>query len=144
MSQAECRLLDPELIPKTLWASASDTLFIAPTLAKAYETLIDRHSLRGLSQSRDPDDPPLGGLSQEHTDKHFAQAFDGSVARVELALLDPKQAANLTSNALIPDCHGLRNTRGWVSGWGGSLRGFSSRDTEIDACSKRSTAHAPE
>lgn len=101
MTQGERRLLDLELIPLTLWSPASETLFIPPYLATAYETLIDRYALRKLSESRDPDDPPVGGPSQAHTDKHFAQAFDGSVARMELALLDPKQAAPLASSALI-------------------------------------------
>lgn len=101
MTQDEPRFLGPGLIPGTLWSPASETLFIPPSLAMAYETIIDRHSLRGLSESRDPDNPPVGGPSQDHTDKHFAQAFDGSVARMELAFLDPKQAAPLASNALI-------------------------------------------
>ncbi len=45
------RLLDPALIPKSLWVPESETLFIAPSLAKAYEILVDRHLLRGLSES---------------------------------------------------------------------------------------------
>lgn len=95
------RLLDPALIPRTLWVPESEILFIPTSLAKAYVTLVDRHSLRGLSESRNADDPPTGGVSQEHTDQHFAQAFDGSAARVELAMLDPKQATPLSSDALI-------------------------------------------
>ena len=101
MSLGKFRLLDPAHVPRTLWTRESEVLSIPPSLAKAYETLIDRHSLRELSESRDNDNPPTGGPSQEHTNQHFAQAFDGSVARVELALLDPKRAATLPSNALI-------------------------------------------
>jgi hypothetical protein len=97
----EYRLLDPALVPGTLWSPESETLFIPPSLADAYVTLIDRHSLRQLSESRNSGDPPTGGPSEEHTKQHFAQAFDGSVARAELALLDPKQAVTSSSNALV-------------------------------------------
>jgi hypothetical protein len=100
MTQGE-RLLDPTVIPKTLWVPGSNTLSIPPSLAKSYAVLIDRKSLRTLSESRDPREPPVGGLTQVLTDQHFAQAFDGSVARMELALLDPLFAATLSSNALI-------------------------------------------
>lgn len=47
-----------------------------------------------------PDPAPVGGHSQEHTDLHFAHAFDGSVARAELALLDPLQQVPLTAATL--------------------------------------------
>ncbi len=63
--------------------------------------LVNRHSLWELATSRNPNDPPLGGLSKQKTDEHFAQAFDGSVARTQLALLDPLLHLNRTSNAFI-------------------------------------------
>ncbi len=106
MSQGE-RLLDPRAIPETLWLQASEVLFIPPSLATAYETLIDRHSLWELSNSRDSENPPVGGLTEELTNQHFAQAFDGSVARTELALLDPKHVATPACNALITSLAGI-------------------------------------
>jgi len=100
MTQDRPRVLDPRLIPQSLWSSEAGILLIPPSLATAYRVLVDRWSLRELSESRGPDDPPVGGLSQADTDKHFAQAFDGSAARMELALLDPKRAFTHCSDAL--------------------------------------------
>jgi hypothetical protein len=100
MSKNE-RLLEPRIIPESLWSPLSEILFLPPSVAKAYENLIDRHSLSELSKAREHGDPPVGGPSQERTDQHFAQAFDGSLARMELALLDPKRIATVSSNALI-------------------------------------------
>jgi len=105
VSQCE-RLLDPRTIPKTLWSWASEVLFIPPSLAKAYETLIERYCLRDLSNSRNSQTAPVGGLTEDLTNQHFAQAFDGSVARTELAMLDPRQVATLASNALITSLAG--------------------------------------
>ena len=95
------RLLDPGLIPATLWSRELDLLLIPPSLATSYELLIDRCHLRELSESRDANNPPVGGLSQAEVDKHFAQAFDGSAARMELALLDPNGVVTHCSDALI-------------------------------------------
>ncbi len=108
MSQPKYRLLEPACVPNSLWDPASETLLIAPSLANAYRLLIDRHSLLALSASRDPNDPPVGGASQERTDQYFAQAFDGSAARTQLALLDPKESASLCSNALVSSLAGGR------------------------------------
>lgn len=69
----------------------------------AYRELVERHSLQNLARARDS---PVGGLSSEETDKHFAQAFDGSVARLELALLDPKGHLGQWSDFLINNFSG--------------------------------------
>lgn len=65
MSAKERRLLDPALLPVSLWEPESQTLLLPPILAKAYETVVDRHNLRELSESRDPDNPPIGGLDKK-------------------------------------------------------------------------------
>lgn len=106
MNIKEQRLLDPANLPKSLWEASPEMLFISPELAKAYKTLIIRHGLEALSQSRDSKNPPTGGFSQEETDKHFAQAFDGSAARAQLAVLDPKQEVPRASNAFIKQLSG--------------------------------------
>ncbi|CAG0987660.1 hypothetical protein ANRL3_02552 [Anaerolineae bacterium] len=95
------RILPPELLPTTLWDSENKILNIPPELSKVYETIIDRHDLRELANSRTKDDSPVGGLTQEETSKHFAQAFDGSVARTQLAFLDPNNDLAETSNTFI-------------------------------------------
>jgi hypothetical protein len=45
-------------------------------------------------------------MSQEATDEHFAQAFSGSVARAQLAVLDPKQEVTRAANAFIETLSG--------------------------------------
>ena len=100
MIRAE-RLLNPSSVPETLWQPNSNILFIPPALAKSYATVIDRNGLRSLSEMRTSEEGPVGGRTKALTDQHFAQAFDGSMARMELALLDPLLDATPTSNALI-------------------------------------------
>ncbi len=102
------RLLDPKALPRTLWNAESKALLLPAELSRAYETLIDRRGLRELAESRDPNDPPVGGLDQERSDRHFAQAFDGSVARTQLALLDPNNDVPLVSNSFISCLAGNR------------------------------------
>jgi len=95
------RILPPELLPITLWDSENKLLNLPPELAQVYMTLIDRHNLRELANLRAKSDSPVGGFTQEETNKHFAQAFAGSVARTQLAFLDPKDDLAETSNAFI-------------------------------------------
>ena len=95
------RLLDPTLLPVTLWEPSEQVLILPPILASAYEAIIDCHNLRLLAASRNRDNPPVGGLTQEKADEHFAQAFDGSAARTQLALLDPKGEVSDASDAFI-------------------------------------------
>lgn len=97
----EARLVNPSSLPRSLWDSANGVLILPTSLTAAYERVIDRYGLRELATTRDMKDPPVGGLDQERTDKHFAQAFDGSCARAQLALLDPKNEVPLASNAFI-------------------------------------------
>lgn len=75
-------------------------LFIAPALATAYLASLDAHGLDALSKGPRPDPPPVGGLSKEATDAHFAHAFDGSAARAQLALLDPTNEVKTTAQTL--------------------------------------------
>lgn len=95
------RLLNPSLIPFSLWDRTSEVLEIPSALTKTYVSLVDAKGLRELGTTRDPKSGPVGGITKESTEKHFAQAFDGSVARALLALLDPKNQAGSTSNTFI-------------------------------------------
>lgn len=95
------KILPPDLLPKSLWDATTETVLLPPTLSLSYKKLIKKHKLEELVEKRDPQNPPVGGLSQERTDEHFAQAFDGSVARAQLALLDPKKDVTCASNAFI-------------------------------------------
>jgi hypothetical protein len=84
------RILPPEDLPDTLWHRDSQELHIPPALADAYRRAVADHQLWELSTTRSSGDSPVGGLSKQDSDTHFAQAFSGSVARAELAVLDPK------------------------------------------------------
>jgi len=101
MSATEKPLLDSKLLPSSLWDSETRIIHLPPILADAYQLLIDRYGLRLLAESRDSKNPPRGGLTKEKTDEHFAQAFDGSVARAQLAVIDPKEELSRASNAFI-------------------------------------------
>ena len=75
------RLLAPSNIPTTLWNPTSDVLSLPVLLSDAYIKLVDAKGLRELGISRDQKSGPVGGISKESTEQHFAQAFDGSAAR---------------------------------------------------------------
>lgn len=90
MSTNFSRLVRPDDLPDSLWDRSDQVLSLAPSLVRAYTTLLDRHGLRTLAMQAPPPDGPVGGVSKEDTDKHLAWAFPGSAARVQLAVLDPK------------------------------------------------------
>lgn len=108
MSDMKRRLFDPSLIPASLWDPKSTNLRLPPTLARAYSVVIQRHGLSALAESRDPKNSPIGGITQERTDQHFAQAFDGSAARAQLALLDPNGEVGPASDACLASLMGNR------------------------------------
>jgi len=83
---ASNRLLEPGRLPKTLWDSEKKILMLPKAFSQAYEKLIDRYALRELVISRTIEDSPVGGLDKPATDKHFAQQFDNSAARAQLAI----------------------------------------------------------
>lgn len=93
--------LDPAFLPKKLWDPDTCFLHIPENLARCYEAVIDRHGLRELAGSRTRDDSPIGGIDQVSTDKHFAQQFDNSVARAQLALTNVKGEVDAASDALL-------------------------------------------
>lgn len=103
---AASRLLAPERLPQTLWDSDNKILRLPNALARAYETLIDRHSLRELAQSRTIEDSPVGGLDKSSTDKHFAQQFDNSAARAQLAVTNSTKEVSRVSNAILQTLSG--------------------------------------
>lgn len=96
----EPRLLRPERIPETLWLEDSGTLVLPASLCKIYEDLVKENGLwEQATTARSAG--PVGGLTKGETDQHFARSFDGSAARILLALLDPRREVGLTSNTFI-------------------------------------------
>lgn len=100
MSVSE-QLLNPESLPATLWDKEDQFLRLPAEYAAAYERLIDRYGLRVLATSRTEKDSPTGGISKAETDQHFAQQFDNSAARAQLALTNVTGDVISVSNALI-------------------------------------------
>ena len=95
------RLLEPANIPITLWNKAIGALSLPTHLSEIYVSIIESKGLRVLGEARPGGDGPVGGIDKRSTDTHFAQAFDGSVARALLAVLDPKSEVGSTSNNFI-------------------------------------------
>lgn len=112
MSAETDRLLKSEMLPNHLWDKilagelGTGTLVITPSVASAYVAIIDRSNLRELSNRDKTSDGSTGGQSQDETDKHFAQSFDGSAARAQLALLNPLGKTTRASNALVRSLSG--------------------------------------
>lgn len=129
------RLLKPDLLPSSLWQAENNLLFIPPDLSDLYCEIIDELSLRELSGQRSNEDGPVGGLTKEKTYEHFAQAFDGSVARVQLAVLDPKDQIGKCSNAFMSQLSGgkLLITDA-PSGCGAATFSFLSAIAELRKC----------
>ncbi len=100
MERGAERILKPKFLPESLWHKKSSVLHLPKMLADTYIHLVDKYGLRELGLSRSSNGP-VGGISKEDTDKHFAQSFDGSSARALLALLDPTREAGSTSNTLV-------------------------------------------
>jgi hypothetical protein len=79
----------PSLIcSETMWESTHGKMKLPPPLVNAYLNLITKKGLVSLASRPRPKEAPVGGPSQEATDEHFVHAFDGSVARTQLAYLD--------------------------------------------------------
>lgn len=70
-----------------LWDGSHLTL--PKRLGDAYRSVLHENGLLPEAIGPRPSPPPVGGLTQEQTDIHFAHAFDGSAARAELVLLNP-------------------------------------------------------
>lgn len=95
------RLLKPSDIPASLWDAQKEVLSLPQCLVDAYLLTVENRELRELARSRNRDDPPVGGLTREQADQHFAQAFDGSAARALLALLDPYNHLAKVSDTIV-------------------------------------------
>ena len=93
------RFLTPRNIPLSLW-NGRDLLSLAPSLQVSYREVLSQTGLldeaRSLTAQGD-----IGGASEEETAQHFARNFSASCARVELALLDPKDELPNASDLFI-------------------------------------------
>lgn len=95
------RLLHPDSLPRTLWDRGDQCVLIPEVIGEPYRAAIHRHALLELALARTGEDSPVGGLTQQATDAHFAQQFDGSLARAELAMLDPLDDVSHVSDCFV-------------------------------------------
>lgn len=77
-------------------------------MVRIYRDKLVQAGLMDIARQRDDQNPPVGGLTQEQTDRHFAQQFDGSMARAQLVLLDPHNQLGPSSDMLIKSLSGGR------------------------------------
>jgi hypothetical protein len=95
------RLLLSSDIPMTLWHRNERTLLIPGAICRTYKEMLAAKGLLRCAQDEDCDDGPVGGITEEDTRKHFATRFSGSVARTQLAVLDPMDELRGTSDLFV-------------------------------------------
>ena len=95
------RLLQPNDLPEELWDSSDSALVLPKELAKVYEQMLRSKGLYNDALNNNSDEGPVGGISQEDTKKHFASRFSGSVARMQLSILDPKDELGNASDLFV-------------------------------------------
>lgn len=94
------RVVDVSMIPSSLWDRETRTLRLPPALSQLYVSVLHRRSL--LESAASGERPSVvGGPEREQAEQHFAQAFDGSAARAELAVLDPTEEIRIASDAFV-------------------------------------------
>ena len=93
------RFLKPKDVPKSLW-DGDNLLSLPQPLRDAYHKTLKTKGLLEEALKASPQGS-IGGESAEETDQHFAHRFDGSCARVELAVLDPKDELSDASDHFV-------------------------------------------
>lgn len=88
-------------LPESLWDPSEKLLRLPRPLIAAYSAVIDACGLREMSQETDRMAKIAGGVTEEDVNRHFAHRFDGSVARAQLALLDPTGECSAVATALL-------------------------------------------
>jgi hypothetical protein len=95
------RLVPPSSIPLHLWEPQSTLINLPAILAISYEKVLSARNLVQFCARDAKEIAPIGGISHEATNDHFAKAFDGSLARCQLAVLDPLDRLGDVSNGFI-------------------------------------------
>jgi len=95
------RLLMTSDLPGTLWQLTDGMLVLPAALSSVYCTMLMDKNLMHQARNADSDEGPVGGVKEEDTRRHFASRFSGSSARVQLAVLDPKDHLRNTSDLFV-------------------------------------------
>ena len=102
------RLLYTDDIPHSLWDAGKQALHLPSALRLTYEARLRGEGLFELASSASPADGPVGGMSEEDNREHFATRFSGSCARIEMAVLDPRNEISDVSDLFIKAFSGGR------------------------------------
>jgi hypothetical protein len=108
MNGGSQRLVEPDWLPTSLWSESDKAARLPREIVRIYRDRLEQSGLMELAAQRDDKNPPVGGLTQELTDLHFAQQFDGSMARAQLVLLDPHNELGPSSDMLVKTLSGGR------------------------------------
>jgi len=95
------RLLQPKDLPEELWLPSDEMLVLPEALTQIYKQMLESKGLYDDALNNDSDEGPVGGVSKEDTEKHFASRFSGSAARTQLSILDPHNELGNASNLFI-------------------------------------------
>ncbi len=95
------RLLHSSDLPECLWQPEQDCLHIPEVISKIYEQMLEEKELLELARNDTSTDGPVGGVTEDATNKHFATRFSASVARTQLTILDPKEDLRNVSDLFI-------------------------------------------
>lgn len=95
------RILPIDQLPPELWDRQSDVLSLPAELSAALVTEVDARGLKTIAESHDGSDGPVGGITKEATEAHFARRYATSSGRIQLATLDPKSELADASDRLM-------------------------------------------
>lgn len=102
------RLVAPSDLPATLWQDSFQRLLLPATVSSHYRNMLVANGLLEDAMTSDSHDGPVGGLSEADTRKHFATRFAASSARIQLAMLDPKEDLRHASDLFMKTFSGGR------------------------------------
>lgn len=96
------RLLPVKNIPPSLLSTKGiEHLIMPPELVTTYQSALHKFGLFENTLNKKRHTGEIGGTTTEEANNHLAGAFDGSCVRVQLALLDPKDETNESSDILL-------------------------------------------
>lgn len=95
------RILPNNQLPPELWDGTSDVLTLPEVFSAALIGEVDSRGLKSVAESHDGSDGPVGGISKEATEAHFARRYATSSGRIQLATLDPKGELSDASDRLL-------------------------------------------
>ena len=91
----------PHPLPECLYCVGENHLILPGTLLSAYKSELSALGINPDVQPEEKRTGPIGGKDEKATNEHFSQAFNGSCARVQLAVLNPNKKESFISDVFI-------------------------------------------